>query len=186
MATVTEPIMTDATGQSIDSKLNSLLGKMDNLAAAFQPNASGIVYSNATSGLTGDDVQEAIDEMAADVSEIKQSLSDIGTFYTYSWTANSSSAYGAQLTQKITLPKGNYILFGVSPVLSVTECAIALTSNNTINAPFTLNNVRTRTLLGYTFQVTQDNTDVWIMAGGSLSVTYTNISDASGRIIRVG
>ena len=75
MATVTEPILTDATGQSIDSKLNSLLGKMDNLAAAFQPNASGIVYSNTTSGLTGDDVQEAIDEMAADVSEIKQSLS---------------------------------------------------------------------------------------------------------------
>ena len=75
MATVTAPIMTDATGQSIDSKLNSLLGKMDNLAAAFQPNASGIVYSNTTSGLTGDDVQEAIDEMAADVSEIKQSLS---------------------------------------------------------------------------------------------------------------
>lgn len=76
MATVTTPIMTDATGQSIDSKLNSLLGKMDNLAAAFQPNASGIVYSNTTSGLTGDDVQEAIDEMAADVSEIKQSLSN--------------------------------------------------------------------------------------------------------------
>ena len=78
MATVTAPIMTDATGQSIDSKLNFLLGKMDNLAAAFQPNASGIVYSNTTSGLTGDDVQEAIDEMAADVSEIKQSLSNLG------------------------------------------------------------------------------------------------------------
>lgn len=78
MSEVTAPIMTDATGQSIDGKLNSLLGKMDNLAAAFQPNASGIVYSNTTSGLTGDDVQEAIDEMAADVSEIKQSLSDLG------------------------------------------------------------------------------------------------------------
>lgn len=77
MSEVTAPIMTDATGQSIDSKLNSLLGKMDNLAAAFQPNASGIVYSNTTSGLTGDDVQEAIDEMAADVSEIKSSLSHL-------------------------------------------------------------------------------------------------------------
>lgn len=77
MATVTAPIMTDATGQSIDSKLNSLLGKMDNLAAAFQPNASGIAYSNTASGLTGDDVQEAIDEMAADVSEIKSSLTNL-------------------------------------------------------------------------------------------------------------
>ena len=125
-------------------------------------------------------------KLNADTTEIKQSLSNLGTFYTYSWTAGSSNAYGAQLTSKITLPKGNYILFGVTPVLSVTECAIALTSNNPINAPFTLNNVRTRTLLGYTFQVTQDNTDVWIMAGGSISVSYTGISDASGRIIRVG
>lgn len=79
MSEVTAPIMTDATGQSIDSKLNSLLGKMDNLAEAFQPNASGIVYSNTTSGLTGDDVQEAIDEMAADVSEINSALSQLDT-----------------------------------------------------------------------------------------------------------
>lgn len=186
MATVTEPIMTDATGQSIDSKLNSLLGKMDNLAAAFQPNASGIVYSNTTSGLTGDDVQEAIDEMAADVSEIKQSLSNLGTFYTYSWTAGSSNAYGQQLTQKMTLPKGVYILIGVSPVISVTECAIALTSNKTMNTPFVFDIVRTRTPLAYTFEINEDNTDVWIMSGGSASITYTAIGDASGRIIRVG
>ena len=75
MSEVTAPIMTDATGQSIDSKLNSLLGKMDNLAAAFQPNASGIAYSNTTSGLTGDNVQEAIDEVAADITEINTNLS---------------------------------------------------------------------------------------------------------------
>ena len=75
MSEVTSPILTDATGQEIVSKLNTLLTKMDNLAAAFQPNASGIVYSNTTSGLTGDDVQEAIDEMAGDVSEINSALS---------------------------------------------------------------------------------------------------------------
>lgn len=77
MSEVTSPILTDATGQEIVSKLNTLLTKMDNLAAAFQPNASGIVYNNTTSGLTGDDVQEAIDEMAGDVSEIKSALSDL-------------------------------------------------------------------------------------------------------------
>ena len=76
MSEVTSPILTDVTGQEIVSKLNTLLTKMDNLAAAFQPNASGIVYSNTTSGLTGDDVQEAIDEMAGDVSEINSALSD--------------------------------------------------------------------------------------------------------------
>lgn len=98
MATVTAPIMTDATGQSIDSKLNSLLGKMDNLAAAFQPNASGIVYSNTTSGLTGDDVQEAIDEMAADVSEIKQSLSDLENNLDKYTSANLDNFYFENIT----------------------------------------------------------------------------------------
>jgi len=76
MSEVTSPILTDATGQEIVSKLDTLLTKMDNLAAAFQPNASGIVYSNTTSGLTGDDVQEAIDEVAGDVSQINASLND--------------------------------------------------------------------------------------------------------------
>lgn len=102
MSEVTAPIMTDATGQSIDSKLNSLLGKMDNLAAAFQPNASGIVYSNTTSGLTGDDVQEAIDEMAADVSEIKSSLSQLhmGTMtktFTNGYCEISTSDFGMSI-----------------------------------------------------------------------------------------
>lgn len=104
MSEVTAPIMTDATGQSIDSKLNSLLGKMDNLAAAFQPNASGIVYSNTTSGLTGDDVQEAIDEMAADVSEIKSSLSDLVNITTFNQTLyRPGSATETQSATKVII-----------------------------------------------------------------------------------
>ena len=77
MATVTTPIATDATLQNIDTKLGTMLTKMDALAAAFQPNAAGIDYSNTTSGLTADDVQEAIDENAGAITEIKQSLSDL-------------------------------------------------------------------------------------------------------------
>lgn len=109
MATVTAPIMTDATGQSIDSKLNSLLGKMDNLAAAFQPNASGIVYSNTTSGLTGDDVQEAIDEMAADVSEIKQSLSYKTVSDLFSITGAFNSIF--EITNQSAYRIGNILYF---------------------------------------------------------------------------
>ena len=115
MSEVTAPIMTDATGQSIDGKLNSLLGKMDNLAAAFQPNASGIVYSNTTSGLTGDDVQEAIDEMAADVSEIKQSLVNYVIRY-ITWN-NSPSSYqnGAYYyhTYNSDISKSNYDIVSI-------------------------------------------------------------------------
>lgn len=109
MATVTAPIMTDATGQSIDSKLNSLLVKMDNLAAAFQPNASGIVYSNTTSGLTGDDVQEAIDEMAADVSEIKQSLSDLASELVSVTLSYNSSSSGFIIPNDVLTPSTEQI-----------------------------------------------------------------------------
>ena len=112
----------------------------------------GTTYSNTWDG-TNSSLKTAI-------SSLKQSVSKIGTFYTYNWTANSSNAYGTQLTQKMTLPKGVYIMIGVSPVISVTECAISLTSNKTMNAPFVFNIVRNRTPLAYTFQVTEDNTDV--------------------------
>lgn len=122
MSEVTAPIMTDATGQSIDGKLNSLLGKMDNLAAAFQPNASGIVYSNTTSGLTGDDVQEAIDEMAADVSEIKQSLVDLNNF---------KSLFDGYLEFRGTLG-GNVITTANNINLGIT---FYQNSNNPTNAP---------------------------------------------------
>lgn len=88
MATVTTPIATDTTLQNIDTKLGTLLTKMDALAAAFQPNAAGIDYSNITSGLTADDVQEAIDENAGAITEIKSSLSD---YFTKSYTITAST-----------------------------------------------------------------------------------------------
>lgn len=129
MSEVTAPIMTDATGQSIDSKLNSLLGKMDDLAAAFQPNASGIVYSNTTSGLTGDDVQEAIDEMAADVSEIKSSLSNLGGD---GYTAPPSGSYATN----VSYGAGGYCRIGKIIILNL---RIGLSQNISANTTLVSN-----------------------------------------------
>ena len=123
MSEVTAPIMTDATGQSIDSKLNSLLTKMDNLAAAFQPNASGIVYSNTTSGLTGDDVQEAIDEVAGDITEINSALSllqgqlqdqvtDLNTPLNNGCALITLNTYPASASNKPTANSGIIMSFG--------------------------------------------------------------------------
>lgn len=107
MSEVTAPIMTDATGQSIDSKLNSLLGKMDNLAEAFQPNASGIVYSNTTSGLTGDDVQEAIDEVAGDITEINTNLSHKTPYINPTQTVIDDT-FTSGTSKEITIPQDGY------------------------------------------------------------------------------
>ena len=124
-------------------------------------------------------------DLSGAVNELKSNLTNIGTFYSYSWTANSSNAYGVQLTQAVTLPKGVYILIGVAPILSVTDFTLLLSANKSINAPFQFNAIRNRTPISFTFQVTEDDTNVWLSAGGSISVSYTNISDGSGRIIRV-
>jgi len=62
MATVTEPIMTDATGQEIVDKLGEL-------ASAVKPNASDIPLT-PPSGMTATNVQDGI-------SELKQSLTDL-------------------------------------------------------------------------------------------------------------
>lgn len=63
MATVTEPILTDATGQDIVDKLDELVG-------AVRPTASDIPLT-PPSGMTATNVQDGF-------SEIKQSLSDLG------------------------------------------------------------------------------------------------------------
>lgn len=134
MSEVTAPIMTDATGQSIDSKLNSLLTKMDNLAAAFQPNASGIVYSNTTSGLTGDDVQEAIDEMAADVTEIKSSLSDLNTISDTNLEVSDSKNFCSTIYTRKVFKCGNLKIANIIVVINQNTTA----TGNTWTKVFTL------------------------------------------------
>ena len=63
MATVTKPILTDATGQDIVDKLDELVG-------AVRPTASDIPLT-PPSGMTSTNVQDGF-------NEINQSLSDLG------------------------------------------------------------------------------------------------------------
>ena len=67
MAVVTEPIILDETGQDIVTQLQAIV-------AGLAPNAGQISYSNATSGLSADDVQEALDEIDGNVDTLSNSL----------------------------------------------------------------------------------------------------------------
>ena len=69
MAVVTEPIILDETGQDIVTQLQAIV-------AGLAPNAGQISYSNATSGLSADDVQEAIDEVESNVVTVSNSLTN--------------------------------------------------------------------------------------------------------------
>lgn len=70
MAVVTEPIILDETGQDIVTQLQAIV-------AGLAPNAGQISYSNATSGLSADDVQEAIDEVESNVVTVSNSLAHL-------------------------------------------------------------------------------------------------------------
>ena len=109
----------------------------------------------------------------------------LGSFYTFRWTASSSSSFQAALTSKMNLPKGIYILIGVAPVLSVDSFSIKLYTTKTINNTFEYVNISTRSEYAYTFQVLEDDTEVLIVSGGSMAATFTNIDQAGARAIKV-
>lgn len=68
MATVTEPILTDATGQDIVDKLDELVG-------AVRPTASDIPLT-PPSGMTSTNVQDGFNEIKQSLSDLEDSLED--------------------------------------------------------------------------------------------------------------
>lgn len=75
MATVTSPIITDTTGQDIVDGLTAL-------ANAVKPNASDIPYSNASSGLSSNDVQGAIDEVSGNTfTQLGETFTDCNAVF---------------------------------------------------------------------------------------------------------
>lgn len=112
-------------------------------------------------------------------------LLNLGTFYTFTWTASSSSSFQAPLTNKLNLPKGVYILIGAAPMLSVDTFTLKLYTTKPVNNTFEYISITSRSLYGYTFQVLEDNTEVLIASGGSIAVTYSNLDQAGARAIRL-
>lgn len=60
MADITSPIILDSTGQDIVTALGNVV------SAITGPSAADVTYDGTTSGLSADDVQEAIDELASE------------------------------------------------------------------------------------------------------------------------
>ena len=67
---VTSPPLLDETGQDIVTELQ-------NIVSALSPNAQGVSYSHATSGLSAENVQEGIDEVKGITDTINNSLTQL-------------------------------------------------------------------------------------------------------------
>ena len=76
MSDVTSPIITDATGQAILSKLNEIKQVL-----STPSDAEDINYDNTTSGMTADNVQGAVDELKSNL--IDSDWQDIASYYQY-------------------------------------------------------------------------------------------------------
>ena len=76
MSEVTSPILLDSTGQTTNTKLdaiNTTLGQIKNVITT-PSDAEDISYDNTSSGMTADNVQEAVDELNASLVDLKSNL----------------------------------------------------------------------------------------------------------------
>lgn len=83
-------INVDTSGLVKDTTAQAIKESIDALAAAVKPDASEIVYNNASSGLSADDVQGAIDEICSDLIMTKTytTIYTVGANTSLTLTAN--------------------------------------------------------------------------------------------------
>lgn len=110
------------------------------------------------------------------ITNVNNKLHAIGTVYTASWTATSSSAANTQLTGSISLPAGTYIVVLVSPVLSA-QCAIGFAG---ITAVFGQNGDSKTSILTVT-----TTTTVLARSGQSASVNFTYTERGFLKAVRI-
>lgn len=101
---VTSPPFLDDTAQT-------MVNKLDAIKNAINPNAQGTSYSNATSGLSAENVQEAVDELDSNIDTLSASLTKLGTIYSLDSKNVTSIATNTDTTiYGKVLPAGKYIL----------------------------------------------------------------------------
>ena len=108
---VTSPPMLDTTGQNIVTELQ-------NIVSALSPNAQGISYSHATSGLSAENVQEGIDEVKGITDSLFNSLTQLeamalpipntNKFTCTAYNCTASNIYTDDLNYIIS---GDYLIF---------------------------------------------------------------------------
>ena len=107
MATVTSPIITDDTGQAINTTLQSLVG-------AISPAASNVTFNNTGTGLSASNVQSAIAEICSDLFQTKT--------YTTSYTV------GGNASGSITANDFNVVTPSGYSVIAIVDFATQSTS----------------------------------------------------------
>lgn len=106
---LTSPIILDATGQD-------MLTKLDSIISAINPVAQGVSYDNAGTGMVANNVQSAITELKTGLVNTNSSLTNLVKTTSGSFTTNNDGVIALGIpntallvTCKITA-SGNYYL----------------------------------------------------------------------------
>ena len=116
MSEITSPIMLDDTGQDLVTEAQNIVTKLQALINAVKPTAADIPLA-AISGMTADDVQEGVEELNSNLSNLKgvsiddKTLTDLGQMV----ISQGCFSYYCQGTMTGTLTKNDssYIGFGL-------------------------------------------------------------------------
>lgn len=87
---LTSPIILDATGQD-------MLTKLDSIISAINPVAQGVSYDNAGTGMVANNVQSAITELKTGLVNTNSSLTNLIKSKNISGTTNSGGAVSSGL-----------------------------------------------------------------------------------------
>jgi len=112
----------------------------------------------------------------------------IGTdrYYSASWTASSSSATSVQLTDKLILPKGTYLIAVGTPYVQTSAVTIGLrVGASTDLTTLTTCPVNAYTKASFIIQLTADSTQIYVNSQSSASVTYTQPTRGSLKAVRL-
>ena len=116
-------------------------------------------------------------------------VSHIGNYYTAQWKVTSTSATSVELTYRVTIPKGNYILIGSFPECSSQTGLTEMAGTSNVIFPSMVNVYAYTRSYGhfvFSFSVTEDNSQVWLSSASSAQMTYSQTGRGYIRAIRVG
>lgn len=168
MSDVTSPIITDATGQAILSKLNEIKQVL-----STPSDAEDINYDNTTSGMTADNVQSAVDELKSNLTDLENySTSEVAVG---KWIDGTTTVYKKTFSFTTTGSTDQVLSIGstITKLLAI-EGGLNYTSGSWY-APQTYFSTNDQ----FTVWVTNNNTEIKIRSGtingrdGWVTIYYT-------------
>ena len=162
------------------------------LAAADIPYSQGVSVADKLDNVpTFDTLTTSDNNKLLGVSVVGSDISvgavSIGTTLSASWIANSSTAYGTQLTNPITVTKGTWVICWGHPNQDVNLGAYidGITTNSDITETFMTNDAGLSSTKGCIIATFSGNATLKLRSSGSATVNFTSIERGYLKAVKI-